>query len=120
MRKPPSLSSPLTSPSPSTKHSRLHVETSPTILGSCCDAGRWRFADCDTWWYDCTKGWGINNHTSWFRHGPTGFTMPTGTEHGGRCSYTSTRELCPLPPSNCEKRFPQTVEDVCEEIPLIN
>lgn len=81
--------------------------------------GRFKFPDCDTWWYDCEKGWGINNLTTWYRHGKTGFTMPTVTEHSGRCNYSKERILCDIP-SDCKHRIPLQLNQVCTEIPLIN
>jgi hypothetical protein len=42
--------------------------------GSCCDDGRFVFADCNTWWYKC-KEYGLQNHRVWLRFGYSGFTM---------------------------------------------
>jgi hypothetical protein len=88
------------------------------ILGSCCDHGRWKFADCGNWWYHC-PAWGIANMTSWVRIGKTGFTMPTATEHLGRCEYSATRQVCPIP-DTCRHRTPHELSDVCDEMPLLN
>jgi len=52
-------------------------------LGSCCDDGRFMFAPCGNWWYNCPE-WGLRNFTDWMRFGDVGFTLPTGTEHAAR------------------------------------
>jgi len=83
-------------------------------LGSCCDDGRFYFANCGNWWYNCPN-WGLRNFSSWVRFGEFGYTLPTGTEHGARCAYSQARKLCPVPVP-CGARVPKRDNDVCDEI----
>ena len=39
----------------------LIVESAAMPRGSCCDHGRFHFADCGNWWYNC-KEWGLRNY----------------------------------------------------------
>ena len=57
--------------------------------------------------------------STWLKIGKTGFTMPTTTEHLGRCKYSPTRQVCPIP-STCNHRIPHELSDVCDEMPLLN
>lgn len=54
------------------------------------------------------------------RFGEHGFTLPFGTEHQGRCKYSPTKGLCPLP-TDCPKssRLVKSVNDLCHEIPNV-
>lgn len=45
------------------------------------------------------------------RIGRSGFTFPTSTEHKGVCTYSATKQLCPLPPG-CRNRLPVVVDHV--------
>ena len=84
-------------------------------LGSCCDDGRFIFADCKNWWYNC-KEWGVRNYTDWIRFGIKGYTQMTGSEHAARCKYSDTKQLCPAP-KNCASRVPMSDKEVCGEVP---
>ena len=97
----------------SLKDKRLIVEHEDP-LGSCCDNGRFYFAPCGNWWYNCPD-WGLRNYTDWIRFGDKGYTLPTGTEHAARCVYSEMRKLCPKP-INCKARVPKSDAEVCGEV----
>ena len=40
---------------------KVAVESYVTPQGSCCDSGRFSFADCSSWWYRCEE-WGLRNY----------------------------------------------------------
>jgi len=84
-------------------------------LGSCCDDGRFYFAPCGNWWYNCPE-WGLRNFTDWMRFGTQGYSLPTGTEHGARCLYSEMRKLCPVP-IKCPARVPNNDKEICPEVP---
>ena len=74
------------------------VEHGTQTRGSCCDRGRYEFADCKNWWYFC-KAWGVSDVPTWLQFGTDTFTFATITEHGGTCTYHPHKTLCPLSPS---------------------
>ena len=92
-------------------------------LGSCCDHGRYQFADCGGWWYNC-RDWGLKNHDTWIKFGKHGLTMPLSTEHQATCKYSSSKIQCPLP-KDCKSRVPlwksktESPLDICQEFPII-
>ena len=43
------------------KSVKVAVEPYVTPQGSCCDSGRFSFADCSSWWYRCEE-WGLLNY----------------------------------------------------------
>lgn len=93
----------------------VHVEDAAIPRGSCCDDGRYDFADCGIWWHGC-KLYGLHNYSDWIRFGKDGFTMPLGTEHQAKCRYSDRKRLCPMP-KTCRKRIPLDATEVCDEIP---
>jgi hypothetical protein len=97
---------------------RLITENGTLPVGSCCDDGRFRFADCKNWWYNCPS-WGIRNYTTWVRFGKSGLPFPAGSEHQARCSYSPTKRLCEVPVGCVRHERPTKVEDVCGEIPKV-
>lgn len=87
--------------------------------GSCCDDGRFMFRDCKNWWYNCEE-YGLKDSEKWLlltnseiKKSSSGnplssvksFSIPTITEHKGKCKYSETRQLCPIPKS-CKQRVP--------------
>lgn len=86
-------------------------------LGSCCDNGRFYFANCGNWWYNC-EHWGLRNFTDWIRFGEYGYTLPLGSEHGARCTYSEARKLCPVP-LHCQARVPSRADEICGEVPNV-
>ena len=88
---------------------------------SCCDNGRLIVHQCGQWWYQCPD-WGLVNVNPWLRFGKHGYTTPSATAHKGLCTYSKTRQLCPLP-TDCEERAPKKernmkytlIKDVCQE-----
>jgi hypothetical protein len=104
----------------SMKSSTLVTEDTRAPVGSCCDNGRFVFAPCEgsQFWYQCPYR-GRQNYTTWLRFGKAGFSFPTGTEHQARCTYSAQRRLCDVP-SNCNKRVPNNLGEVCEEIPNVD
>lgn len=101
------------------KSVEIIVEDAVSPIGSCCDDGRFVFADCGNWWYNCPF-YGIQNYTKWLRFGPNAYTLPTGTEHRAKCSYYSSKITCPLPAS-CDLRraLPGRAKEICKEMPQI-
>ena len=95
----------------------LITENPTEPIGSCCDNGRFIFKDCGNWWYNC-ENWGLQNYTQWIQFGSNGFTMPLGTEHKGRCQYSSDKITCPLP-KDCSRKLPKIETEICQEIPNI-
>ncbi|KAJ1417689.1 hypothetical protein B484DRAFT_434171 [Ochromonadaceae sp. CCMP2298] len=91
--------------------------------GSCCDHGRYTVASCGRWWYQCDD-WGLRDLSPWLQFGPTGYTTVAASTHKGACTYSPTRQLCPLPPE-CQARVPPGGDrmrlgpDVCTEIDLL-
>ena len=90
---------------------------------SCCDNGRLVVHPCGQWWYQCPD-WGLVNVNPWLKFGKHAYTTPPATAHKGLCTYSNTRQLCPLP-KNCNHRVPEIdsnkkhalVKDVCAEFP---
>ena len=88
---------------------------------SCCDNGRLIVHQCGQWWYQCPD-WGLVNVNPWLRFGKHGYTTPSATAHKGLCTYSKTRQICPLP-TDCEERAPKKernmkytlIKDVCQE-----
>ena len=87
--------------------------------GSCCDDGRFVFKDCKNWWYNCEE-YGLTDSEKWLlltnseikkssKENPLSsvksFSVPLITEHKGKCKYSETRQLCPMPKS-CKQRVP--------------
>jgi hypothetical protein len=99
------------------QHVNLITENASLPVGSCCDNGRFKFPECGTWWYNC-KEWGLRNYTTWLRFGKFGFTMPAGTEHRARCSYSTEKRLCEIP-EGCATRAARNLDEVCKELPNI-
>ena len=92
---------------------------------SCCDNGRLIVHPCGQWWYQCPD-WGLVNVNPWLQFGKHGYTTPSATAHKGLCTYSKTRQLCPLP-TDCEERIPSKdkntkyslMKDVCQEHSLL-
>jgi hypothetical protein len=94
---------------------------------SCCDNGRLIVHPCKPfWWYQCPD-WGLVNVNPWLQFGKHGYTTPSATAHKGLCTYSKTRQLCPLP-TDCEERVPREkknffiytpAKDVCQEHSLL-
>ena len=93
---------------------------------SCCDNGRLIVHPCKPfWWYQCPD-WGLVNVNPWLQFGKHGYTTPSATAHKGLCTYSKTRQLCPLP-TDCEERAPKKernmkytlIKDVCQEHSLL-
>jgi hypothetical protein len=101
----------------SLSHIQLATEDDRVSRGSCCDDGRYVFAPCGNWWYNCPN-WGLANYTQWIRFSRAGFTMPTGSEHGAKCTYSPEKRVCPRP-QECKRRVPVQFPDICDEIPTI-
>lgn len=101
------------------------TENITEAAGSCCDNGRYKFAECGNWWYWCPK-WGTLSLHYWMQFDKTGLTMPMITEHQANCVYSPQRQLCTVP-AECKYRTlprlgPQ--EDpqkdyFCHEMPLV-
>jgi hypothetical protein len=45
-------------------------------------------------------------------------TMPLGSEHAARCTYSKDRQLCDVPPQ-CTDRLSVNLATICNEIPNI-
>jgi hypothetical protein len=66
------------------------------------------------------------NVNPWLQFGKHGYTTPSATAHKGLCTYSKTRQLCPLP-TDCEERIPSKdkdtkyslIKDVCQENSLL-
>ena len=92
---------------------------------SCCDNGRLIVYPCGKWWYQCPD-WGLVNVNPWLRFGKHGYTTPSATAHKGLCTYSKTRQLCPLQ-TDCKERAPKKernmkytlIKDVCQEHSLL-
>eukprot|EP01034_Spumella_vulgaris_P025887 gene25887-32394_t len=105
----------------------VHVENVTESVGSCCDNGRYKFADCGNWWYNCKQHGKINLHY-WLQFDKTGLTMPLSTEHMGNCVYSPTKQLCSVP-GECKYRTlpdfgpgklaPEGRDYFCGEMPLV-
>lgn len=79
---------------------RLITQDSIAATGSCCDHGRFVFRECGTqWWWNCAQ-WGLVNYSNWIKFGKFGFTMPLGTEHQARCTFSEMEITCPST-TNC-------------------
>jgi hypothetical protein len=69
------------------------------------------------------------NVNPWLRFGKHGYTTPSATAHKGLCTYSKTRQLCPLPIDCKEERIiPREnknhylynlAKDVCQEHSLL-
>ena len=95
----------------------LVIENATLTRGSCCDNGRFNFKDCGNWWYNC-HDFGLRNFTTWLKFGHNGFTMPAGTEHKGRCSYSIHRIQCPGDSGSCSGS-PRLESDICKEVNIV-